>query len=80
MWIEFARHIVLIIIIIGISILMDKYGMLQTAWLSSGRHALFYVLLFVYLIAIFFGTSAAFIRSLLRHDISVSLKTLNGGE
>ena len=79
-WIEFARHIVLIIIIIGISILMDKYGMLQTAWLSSGRHVLFYVLLFVYLIAIFFGTSAAFIRSLLHHDISVSLKTLNGGE
>lgn len=79
-WIEFVRHIVLIVIIMGSSILMDRYGMLQTAWLSNNRHALFYAILSIYLIVVFFGTSAAFIRNLLRHDISVSLKTLNGGE
>ena len=80
LWIELVRHIVVIITIMGLSFLMDRYGMLQTAWLSRDRHLLFYAVLFIYLVAVFFGTTAAFIRNLLHHDISVSLKTLSRGE
>ncbi len=79
-WIECIRHIVLLAVIIGVTILLDRYGGIQTTWLANDRLVMFYVVLIIYLTIALFGTSALFIRNLLRRDISVSLKSLNGGE
>lgn len=78
--IELIRHVLLIAIILILSILLDSYGLLQTAWLSDYRRVLFYAVVIVYLVLMFFGISAAFVYHLLHHDISVSLKNLHGGE
>lgn len=79
-WIECVRHMVLLAVIVGVTILLDRYGVIRTAWLANDRLVWFYGILIVYLTIVLFGTSAVFIRSLLRRDISVSLKSLQGGE
>ena len=79
-WIEVLRHVLLMLVIIGATAVMDRYGLLRTDWLTGSRHVWFYVTVVVYLAVIFFGTSAAFIHNLLHHDVSESLRNLNGGE
>lgn len=78
--IEVLRHVILMVVILGATALMDRYGLLRTEWLTGSRHVWLYGTVVVYLSVIFFGTGAAFIRNLLHHDISESLRNLNGGE
>lgn len=79
-WIESARHVVVILLTVGATVLMDHYGMLRTSWMSAQRHQVFYGVLVGYLIALLFGTSAVFIWNLLHNDISLSLRNLHGGD
>ena len=79
-WIELTRHGILLFFIAGSIALLDKFGALQTAWMTDARRNIFYIVLLVYLVLVFFSTSAFFLWKLLHRDIIASLRNLQGGE
>ena len=79
-WIELTRHGILLFFIAGSIALLDKFGALQTTWMTDARRNIFYIVLLVYLVLVFFSTSAFFLWKLLHRDIIASLRNLQGGE
>ena len=48
--------------------------------MTDARRNIFYIVLLVYLVLVFFSTSAFFLWKLLHRDIIASLRNLQGGE
>jgi hypothetical protein len=78
--IEICRVAVLISIIMMLSIVVGKFGLLMLQWMAPMRAYLFYGIVILYIVAMFAAVGAGFLIKLMREDISGSLKDLQQGE
>ncbi|MDR0929124.1 MAG: hypothetical protein LBM74_05355 [Oscillospiraceae bacterium] len=77
---EGLRIAVLMGITAALSVAAGNAGLLMMEWMTPARIRLFYGLNLCYILLMFVGISAGFLRKLVRTDISVALKDLQQGE
>lgn len=78
--IEMIRIMMMEIIVLTFCYFAGKYGLLMLEWMPPKRAALFYGLTFAYTLLMFFAIGAHFLLKLVRTDISLALKELQGEE
>ena len=78
--IEITRILLLELIVMGLTILAGRCGLLMLEWMTAARIGLFYGLTFLISILMFTSVSAGFWKVMTQNDITDSLKKLQYGE
>lgn len=78
--VEFIRNSIIIFVTMICCLMFAKLGLFPIYWLNETRVIIFFILVFLYVSALFALISAFFVGKLMHEDISLALKELHQGE
>lgn len=78
--IESMRNILIVLIIMTLSFVLWKLGLIQLYWLNKAQIISFFLIVLAYIGTLFAFVSAIYLRKLIHEDVSVSLKDLQQWE